>query len=457
MRVAVVGGGIAGLAAAWQLVSRPAAAEVTVLEPGPPGGKVRTTPFAGRAVDEGADAFIARLPDGVRLCEELGIADELVAPEAGRALLWVGGRLLPLPEGLVLGVPGRLGPVLRSGLLSPSGIVRAGLDVALPASRWPADLSIAELVGTRLGRQVARRLVDPLLGSIHAGSTEELSVEATAPQLAATARRSRSLLLALRRGMDGTGPPGATFLAPRGGMGRLVERLVDTLVERGAAIERVAAEAIRAEAGGRVRVEPAGVFDRAVLAVPAFEAGRLLATSCPAAAAEMAAVPWASVTLVTLAYRRAELAVPPATSGLLVPRDEGRLMTACSFGSLKWPHWSAPDVMVLRVSAGRYGDRRALHMDDDELVGRLCGEVAAALRTTAAPTETRVSRWPASFPQYLVGHLDRVARVERALATDLPGVAVAGAAYRGSGVPACIASGRRAAELVMSGGTERLA
>jgi oxygen-dependent protoporphyrinogen oxidase len=123
-------------------------------------------------------------------------------------------------------------------------------------------------------------------------------------------------------------------------------------------------------------------------------------------------------------------------------------MTACSFGSLKWPHWSAPDVTVLRVSAGRYGDRRALDIDDDELVARLGGEIAAALRTTAAPTEWRVSRWPASFPQYLVGHLERVARIERALAVDLPGVAVAGAAYRGSGIPACIASGRRAAELV---------
>jgi oxygen-dependent protoporphyrinogen oxidase len=448
VKVAVIGGGIAGLAAAWELVSGPAPAEVTVFEPDRLGGKLRTSPFAGHPVDEGADAFIGRLPDGIRLCAELGIESELIAPSAGKALVWVGGCLRELPEGLVLGVPARLGPVLRSGLLSPAGIVRAGLDLVLPATAWPPDLAVADLVERRLGRQVAMRLVDPLLGGIHAGSTEQLSVEATAPQLAGAARRSRSLLLSLRHAAP---PPGPTFLAPTAGMGRLVKRLVEALQAGGVAFEEAAAGRLRREPDGRISVEPAGVFDRVVVAVPAFAAGTMLAESCPTAAAELAAIPSASVTLVTLAYPRGALAVPDGTSGILVPRAEGRLMTACSFGSLKWPHWSAPDVTVLRVSAGRYGDRRALDMADDELVARLGGEVAAALRTTAAPTEWRVSRWPASFPQYLVGHLERVARLERALTVDLPGVAVAGAAYRGSGIPACIASGRRAAELVSAG------
>jgi oxygen-dependent protoporphyrinogen oxidase len=193
------------------------------------------------------------------------------------------------------------------------------------------------------------------------------------------------------------------------------------------------------------------VFDRAIVAAPAAAAGRMLAEGSPVAAAELGAIPSASVALVSLAYPRDGLVLPDGASGVLVPRDEGRLMTACSFGSLKWPHWSAPDVMVLRVSAGRYGDRRALDLTDEALVERLEGEVASALRTTASPTEWRVSRWPASFPQYLVGHLGRVARLEHALASDLPGVAVAGAAYRGSGIPACIASGRRAADLVTVG------
>ena len=152
----------------------------------------------------------------------------------------------------------------------------------------------------------------------------------------------------------------------------------------------------------------------------------------------------------TLAYPRDGLDVAEGASGILVPRGEGRLMTACSFGSHKWPHWSSPDQAVLRVSTGRYGDERALQLTDEALVERLAGEVASALRTTAAPSEWRVSRWPAAFPQYLVGHVGRVERLDRILARDVPEIALAGASYRGSGIPACIASGRRAADAVLA-------
>ncbi|HEY2303324.1 MAG TPA: protoporphyrinogen oxidase [Acidimicrobiales bacterium] len=445
MNVAVIGGGIAGLAAAWQLATGPLAAEITVFEPGRLGGSISTTPFAGFPVDEGADAFIARVPDGLRLCGELGIDAELVAPEAGRALLWVGGRLRALPEGLMLGVPGRILPVLRSRLLSPTGLLRAGLDVVLPRTDWPEDLSLADLISRRLGRQVAVRLVDPLLGGIHAGDTALLSAEAVAPQLNTAARRGRSLLLTLR---GASPPPGPTFLAPRGGMGRLVTRLVEALTEKGVCFEPNAVSALGGEKGGRVDLGAAGVFDRVVLAVPAAVASRLLHGRSPDAARELAAIPTASVALVTLSYPRDGVDVAAGASGILVPRGEGRLMTACSFGSRKWPHWSSPDHAVLRVSTGRYRDERALQLTDEDLVERLLGEVASALRTAAVPTEWRVSRWPAAFPQYLVGHLQRVERLERILARDVPQVALAGASYRGSGIPACIASGRRAADLV---------
>ncbi len=443
MKVAVIGGGIAGLAAAWQLAP---AAEVTVFEPGRLGGNVSTTPFAGHLVDEGADAFIARVPDGVRLCQELGIDTELVAPEAGRAMLWVGGRLRALPEGLTLGVPGRILPVLRSGLLSPAGILRAGLDLVLPPTTWPADLSVADLISARLGRQVAERLVDPLLGGIHAGDTAYLSAEAVAPQLNTAARRGRSLLLTLR----GASPPaGPTFLAPRGGMGRLVARLVEALGEKGVGFRLTRVNSLSRESGG-MDLGPSGLFDRVVLATPAAAASGLLHGLSPEAAGELAAIPTASVALVTLAYPRDGLDVAEGASGILVPRSEGRLMTACSFGSHKWPHWSSPEQAVLRVSTGRYGDERALQLTDEVLVERLAGEVASALRTTAAPSEWRVSRWPAAFPQYLVGHVGRVERLDRILARDVPEIALAGASYRGSGIPACIASGRRAADAVLA-------
>jgi oxygen-dependent protoporphyrinogen oxidase len=231
-------------------------------------------------------------------------------------------------------------------------------------------------------------------------------------------------------------------------MGRLVTRLVEALTEKGVCFEPNAVSALGGEKGGRVDLGAAGVFDRVVLAVPAAVASRLLHGRSPDAARELAAIPTASVALVTLSYPRDGVDVAAGASGILVPRGEGRLMTACSFGSRKWPHWSSPDHAVLRVSTGRYRDERALQLTDEDLVERLLGEVASALRTTAVPTEWRVSRWPAAFPQYLVGHLQRVERLERILARDVPQVALAGASYRGSGIPACIASGRRAADLV---------
>jgi protoporphyrinogen/coproporphyrinogen III oxidase len=450
VKVAVIGGGIAGLAAAWQLASPHARCEVTVFEPDRLGGKILTGAFAGHAVDAGPDAFIARVPEGVELCRELGIESSLVAPAATRALLWTGGKLRPLPDGLVLGVPASIRGLLGAGILSPLGVARAALDVLAPASRWTGDMAVADVVARRFGRQVADRLVDPLLGGIHAGSTAELSVEATAPQLAQAARSSRSLLLGLRRAGARGGDEGPLFLAPLGGMGRVVEALVAALIERGVAFAAEAAGCIVGESGGRIRVDPFGAFDAVILAVPAARAAKLLSAASPGAADLLARIRSASVVVSTFAYARDAVEVAPDTSGFLVPRGEGRLMTACSFGSLKWPHWASPGQLVLRVSAGRAGDDRPFQLDDATLVERLGAELAEALGSQAEPTAWRISRWPEAFPQYEVGHLQLVARIEAALRRELPSLALAGAGYRGSGIPACIASGRRAAISVKS-------
>jgi oxygen-dependent protoporphyrinogen oxidase len=449
LKVAVAGGGIAGLAAAWELTSGPDPAEVTVFEPGALGGRVQTAEFLGHPVDTGADAFLARVPDAVALARELGIEGELVAPAARRALILVGGRLRFLPDGLVLGAPARLRPLLTSRILSPAGVLRAGCDLILPRTDWPDDMAVAELVGRRFGRQVAERLVDPLIGGIHAGRTEDLSAESTAPQLARAARDHRSLLLGLRA--LPAAAPGALFLAPRGGMGRLVARLVEALGERGVRFQAEAVAAMTGGKGGPVTLDPGGAFDAVVVATPAPVAGQLVDTMAPGAAADLRAIKWSSVVLATLAYRRSDLPVPDGASGWLVARSEGTLMTACSFGSAKWPHWSDPDTMVLRVSASRAGDERALGLGDEVLVDRLQQEVAKALGTTARPFHWRVNHWKASFPQYEVGHGSRVERIETAL-QPYP-VALAGASLRGSGIPACIASGRRAALTVRTSGT----
>lgn len=437
MRVAVVGGGIAGLAAAWELSGRH---EVSVLEPGRLGGCVLTTDFGGYPVDEGPDAFLTRVPGALELCSELGIDGELVAPAAGSSSLWIGGSLRRLPEGLVLGVPSDLPGLVRSRVMSAAGILRAALDLVLPASAPGDDVSVRDLVARRMGRQAADRLVDPLVGGIHAGWTGELGAAEVTPQLLAAARRSRSLLVGLR---GGPRPEGPAFLAPLAGMGRLVEALVTGLAGSGVTFVPLRAEQVRTLADARVAIEPdGGIFDAAVLATPGHVTADLLG---PGGGAEaLRAVPRASVALVTASIVLDRGGLPEGLNGFLVPRGEGRLMTACSFGSSKWPHWS-DGTPVVRLSAGRHRDERVIDMDDALLADRLLDELGEALGAGIEPKLTRVSRWDGAFPQYLPGHGALVERVDAEVRRQHPNVALAGSTYRGSGLPACISSGRRAA------------
>jgi oxygen-dependent protoporphyrinogen oxidase len=452
LRFAVAGGGIAGLAAAWELLR--AGHSVTVFEPDRVGGKLRASEFAGRTVDEGPDSFLVRTPDAVDLCREIGL-DDLVAPAAGRTLLWTGGRLRPLPEGLVLGVPGRLLPVVRSGLLGPAGVARAGLDLVLPPTRIGADASVGRLVAGRFGRQVADRLVEPLLGGIHAAALDELSAEVTAPQLLAAARSSRSLLLGLRaQGRRAPGPAGPVFLTPRGGAARLAVTLAEAL--RGAGADFVAAS-VRGVAGAGDRPglgvtvtaegAPPADFAGAVLAVPAAAAAAVLG---PVAPSGLAGIPFTSVALLTVAVEAGGWRPPAGFNGFLVPRADGHLITAGSFFANKWPDAAEGGAGVLRLSAGHTGDRRVEQMDDEALTAAMLGELAQVTGAAVRPVGQRLSRWPAALPLYRVGHAAHVERMERELAGRLPTVRLAGASYRGAGIPACIRSGREAARAAMA-------
>lgn len=442
----MVGGGISGLAAAWHLRDR---AEVTVFEPGRFGGCISTTSLDGVTVEEGPDAFLTRVPEAVELCRELGIDAGLVAPATGRAALWWRGRLRPLPEGLVLGVPNRLAPVALSGILSPAGAVRAAMDLLLPATPPTKNDTVRDLVRRRFGTQVADRLVDPLVGGIHAGWTGELGAAETVPQLVEAARRSRSLLLGLRS-TAAPAPLGASpvFLAPRDGLSSLVDALVQGLAGSAVSFVRSGVESVRDD-GKSVKLEPhTESFDAAVVATPARVAARLLGGT---AAGMLEAIPTASVALVSAVVESPE--IPADLSGFLVPRGQGRALTACSFSSNKWPDRLASSgkrPAVVRLSAGRHGDAVALDMDDGRLVARLVDELGQALGRPVVAGEARVSRWPGSFPQYLAGHASLVTAIEAALRVEHPGVALAGASYRGSGIPACIASGRAAAEVVLT-------
>jgi oxygen-dependent protoporphyrinogen oxidase len=422
--VAIVGGGITGLAAAWDLAGR--GHDVTLYEAADRlGGKIRTDAFAGVPTEAGPDAVLARVPWAARHVSELGLDGEVVHPATGSASIWSRGRLRPLPDGLVLGVPGRLLPVARSGILSPLGMARAGLDVVLP-KHASDDPSVADVIAGRFGREVLEKLVDPLVSGINAGRADRLSLDAVAPDVAAAARDNRSLLLALRKRppVDRTKP---VFLSIAGGLQRLVERLEEALRERG----------VDVRTGTPVTALPDA--DAVVLTVPAFAAADLVDGP---AGDELRAIEYASVSLATMTYP----AVPLEGSGFLVPRREGWLMTAGTFVSTKWPARRPDGQVMIRCSAGRFGDDRHLELDETALVERLHRELSRAVDLRGAPPiDWRVDRWPRSFPQSEPGHLARVARIEDALP---PHVFVAGAAYRGVGIASCIRQAREIAARV---------
>ncbi len=447
-RVAVVGGGITGLATAWFLRE----VDVVLLEAGDRlGGKIATAQMAGVPVERGPDTFLARVPEATDLCRAVGLGDALVPPATGKAYVWTRGRLRPLPDGQVLGVPTAAGPLLRSGVVSPGGMARAALDLVLPRRPLGPDPSVADVVGSRLGGEVLDRLVDPLVGGIHAGRSDRLSLAATAPPLAAAAASSRSLVLGLRPQREAAAADdGPVFLGVAGGLERLIARLREELatvdVRTGAVVRSIQAD------GDGWRLSGTEVrADAVVVTTPAFAAAELVRDVCPAAATELDAVGYASVAVTTLGYRPSALRRDLDGSGFLVPRVDGRLMTACTWSTSKWPELQRGGLVLLRPSAGRFGDERAFELDDGELVERLHGELAEAVGVTEAPVESLVTRWLRGFPQYEPGHTARVGRIEAALASAMPGVVVAGAAYRGLGIAACVRQAQEGAAAVLAG------
>ena len=434
-RYTVVGGGIAGLAAAYELRALAPDAEIVVLEASDRfGGKVHTTDFAGRAVDAAADAFLARVPWGIDLCRELKLEPQLVSPAQQSAYVWCDGELRRLPTGLVLGVPTDFDALRASGIV-PGSVAVHPADAPLALDE---DIAVGALIRSQLGDAVFERLVDPLLGGINAGDGDHLSLRAAAPQLADAASRDRDLVAALRAAPT-TAVPGPVFYAPRGGMGAIVAALVDALTASGVELRRDAP------------IDDVATLDAdgVVLATPSYVASAVLHAAAPKAAELLADIEYASVVLVTLSYSNDALTRPLDASGFLVPRTEGLLMSATSWSSSKWAHLADGSTSVLRVSTGRLGDDRPFALDDGALVRALLPEIEQTSGVRGEPLEVAVHRWPRSFPQYAPGHLDRVDDVERALAAATSAVVLAGAALRGLGVPACIRQGREAARALI--------
>jgi oxygen-dependent protoporphyrinogen oxidase len=439
-RVAVVGGGIAGLAAARALAIGEDAPEVVLFETDQRlGGKLLTSPFAGRAaIDEGPDAFLARLPWGTELARAVGLGGALVAPCAGRAAVWW-EQLHDIPQGLLLGMPTDVMALARSKLLTWPGKLRAAMEPLRPRTSTAPD-SLGGYVRDRFGNEVHLRLVDPLVGSIYAADTDHFSLAAV-PQIADLAGRARSILIAGRKLPAPSASAGPVFYAPLGGMGDLAAHTAVAATDAGAQLRLGATVQELAADGAGWRVD-GNLFDAVVLACPAAPASRLLADIVPDASRWLFSIPAADVAMVTIAVPAADWpARLRALSGYLVPKPMQRLVTATSFGSQKWAHWASAHSVLLRISLGRDG-LPVLHLPDETLLTAAVEEVSNHIGHQLHPVEQRVTRWTGAFPQYRPHHADTVATVERMLPA---GIAIAGASYHGIGVPACINSGTKAA------------
>lgn len=446
-RITIVGGGITGLTTAYRFSKLMPGAQITLIEAGDHvGGKIRSSPFAGIAgVDEGADAFLTRIPHAVELAAELGLTDQLTSPAVVSANVWWNG-MHEIPEGLLLGVPSDLATLARSHLLSWRGKLRAGLEPILPGTGVGAD-SVGRLIRKRFGRQVHERLVDPLVGSIYAADTDRFSL-AGVPQILDLASNNRSLLIGARRARAkvkaATGP---IFAAPTGGMAVLTDSLAEALAAADVEI-RTGQSVTSIERSGSGWLVDGEVADAVVLATPARTTAPLVGAISGDAAKALATFDHAGVVMVTLAVAGTDWPRElSAKSGYLVPKPVQNWVTAVSFASSKWAHWRPADAdgdVILRISLGRDG-RDLTDQSDDALLNAAVTDVGHHLGFSLRPTAHRITRWPLAFPQYRPGHAKRVTGIEADLARDAPGIFVAGASYRGIGIPACIEQGNSTA------------
>ena len=452
-RLIVVGAGITGLAAAFEWRRRRPYDEIIVLEAGDRiGGKLHRIELAGHWYDTGAEAVLARVPEAVRLVEDLGLAGELVEPATLQASVVLPDGRYPLPAGTVLGVPASADGL--EGLLSADGVARVRAEAGLPPVRFEGDAAVGALLRARLGDEVVDRLVEPLLGGVYAGRADELSLSATMPALAEHLPGAPSVLAAAaaarQTGARGRGDTdGPVFRTVREGLGSLPAALA-TATRADVRLRTPAHGLRRTTSGFELSVGAAGAphlltADAVLVAAPAQKAARLLSELVPAAVEPLRGIPYASSAVVAMAFPAQDV---DAGSGLLVPPVAGRLVKGVTVSSSKWRHL-AGDALLVRASVGRFRGEAELQRPDDELSAAVVADVAELLGLSRPePLETRLVRWGGGLPQYLVGHPARVDAI-RAAVSEVPGLAIAGAAFRGVGVPACIRDAMHAVDALL--------
>jgi protoporphyrinogen/coproporphyrinogen III oxidase len=459
VKVVVVGGGIAGLSAAHRATElareRGLALDLTLIEARDRlGGTIASERVDGFLVEAGPDSFLSEKPWALALCRRLGIEDRLVRTDDRfrRVFVWHRGRLHPLPDGFQLLAPTAMLPFATSSLFSLTGKLRMALDLVLPRGGGD-DESLGAFVRRRLGAEALERVAQPLVAGIYTADPDDLSLTATMPRFVELERTERSVILGLRRALRRAPLPGTSgarwslFVTFAAGMEELVMALAARLPAGAVALKQRVSALERTGPRWRVATSEGGRFDadRVILATEAYATARLTRYLDPALATLVEEISYASAATVSLGYRRTD--VPHALDGFgfVVPRSEGKTLLAGTFSSVKYPGRAPEGHVLIRGFLGGMLNAGVLAEDDDSLVARARGELREALGIAAEPVLTRLHRWPASMPQYRVGHLARVETIERTLAA-LPGLSLAGAAYRGVGIADCVRSGEAAAE-----------
>lgn len=466
--VVVIGGGIGGLAAA-ERITRESAADVTVVEGSSRfGGHVRTERHDGFTMEAGPDVMLASKPAGIELARRAGLGDRLVGtnPRVCGSYILSRGRLRRIPEGLTGLVPSKLAPFATTSLLSPLGKLRVAMEYFIPPRRHDRDESIEQFVVRRLGREMYDHLVEPLLSGISAGDGARLSVQAMFPQLREYERAHGGLvrgMLASRRRVHQSGTrkpthPLTGFVSFADGLGALPDGVVNVLRERGDGGRRVTLRTnapvrrVERQADGEFVVElrdgESLRADAVVVATPAFVAADLVRTLDAELASLLGEIEYTSTVTMSLAYPATAVARPLDATGYIVPRISGRPVLACTWSSAKFEGRAPEGHALFRLFLGGVNRGSFVERTDEELTAIARQEMGDIMGVTAAPELVRIERFARAMPQYNVGHLARVDRIEARVA-NLPGLALAGAAYRGVGIPDCVRSGERAAERVV--------
>ena len=440
MNITIVGAGISGLSAAFEL--QKSGFEVTILEGSERlGGKILTSEIEGFNIDAGPDSFLTRDPEMRDLCFALGVGDELVPPTGKPAKVWVDGEMHNLPKHHFLGVPLDLDELEGLSLLTKEGTKRAKLDLTLPDNKPNKGETVGSLIRRRLGDEVMDRLVGPLLGGINAGDADDLCLESGVPQLFNASQGDSSLVRSVQDFLKNQtrDPASPVFLTHPDGLETVVKRLeqaIDSDIRRN---ERVTSVEI---SDNSIVVKGSQEYqsDAVILCIPAFSAANILHGSCPNTSNLLAGIQYASMAFITFAFNKSDVSEFNG-SGFLVGRDENLLTTACSWTSEKWAHLKNKDTVFLRLSVGRFDDTEALDMEDNTLIEKLKDELATLTGVKADPVSTRVTRWPYSFPQYELGHGEKVNAIRQQVAVEMPGMFLAGSPFKGIGLSACIRDG----------------